>query len=433
MSRSPVSKVMKYELTYIDGCGTFHEMQENLWRLQRETREILNRTVQEAFHWDYKNREYHAETGEYMNLQDTTGYKTIDGYIYNILKSDYTDISTANLNATVRKACSKYNTSKKEILKGVMSLPSYKSDQPLIIYPNNIKLLENAGKECAKITLFSDYYKKTNNVSNVCFEIKIKDNTQKNIFGNIKNKTYRLGQCQLVYKRPKWFLFITYIFVPEELELDKERILGIDLGECVAIYASIFGEYGALEIKGGEVKEFANKLEARIKSMQKQARYCGEGRIGHGTKTRVSNVYRSEDKIAAFRDTINHRYSKKLIAYAVEKGCGTIQMEDLTGIKSDTGFPKFLRHWTYYDLQTKIEYKAKEKGIDVVKIDPRNTSRRCSRCGNIDKKNRPDQATFCCTQCGYKANADYNASQNISIKGIDKIIKKTKIANPEET
>ena len=99
-------------------------------------------------------------------------------------------------------------------------------------------------------------------------------------------------------------------------------------------------------------------------------------------------------------------------------------MEDLTGVTNESN--RFLKNWSYYDLQTKIEYKAKEVGIDVVYIKPRYTSQRCSKCGFIDKNNRPVQARFTCLKCGYSENADYNASQNISIKDIDKIIDKEK-------
>ena len=40
---------------------------------------------------------------------------------------------------------------------------------------------------------------------------------------------------------------------------------------------------------------------------------------------------------------------------------GTIQMEELTGITSEAN--RFLKNWSYFDLQTKIEYKAQEAGI----------------------------------------------------------------------
>ena len=203
------------------------------------------------------------------------------------------------------------------------------------------------------------------------------------------------------------------------------------MGESIALYASSLGDYGSLRIEGGEVTAFAKQLEARKRSLQKQAAHCGEGRVGHGTRARVSDVYKAEDKIANFRNTVNHRYSKKLIEYAIQHQYGTIQMEDLSGIKQDTGFPKFLQHWTYYDLQQTIETKAKENGINFIKVDPSYTSQRCSKCGNIDSNNRPSQAAFCCTKCGFRANADFNASQNLSIPEIDKIIKKERGANTE--
>ena len=75
----------------------------------------------------------------------------------------------------------------------------------------------------------------------------------------------------------------------------------------------------------------------------------------------------------------------------------------------------------------KIENKAKENGIKFVKIAPQYTSQRCSKCGYIHADNRPDQPTFECLKCGYKENADYNASQNIAIKDIDKIIEASDI------
>ncbi|MBP2324476.1 transposase [Kibdelosporangium banguiense] len=49
-------------------------------------------------------------------------------------------------------------------------------------------------------------------------------------------------------------------------------------------------------------------------------------------------------------------------------------------------------------------------------MDPRETSRTCSECGHVDKRNRPSQAVFACQACRYTANADHNASRNIGRK-----------------
>jgi len=425
MAKGTITKVMKYELRYLGGFSDFHEMQKEVWQLQRQYREILNKTIQIALHWDYVSAQQFGESGTYLDIREETGYKTLDGYIYNCLKGAYSEMASANLNAAVQKAWKKYKNSKTQVLQGVMSLPSYKSDQPILIDKGNVKLSAEENNGRAVLTLFSRNYRDTRGLKgNVEFSVLLHDGTQKSIFRNLIDKTYALGQCQLVYERKKWFLLLTYSFTPAGHALDPEKILGVDLGECYALYASSCYAPGILKIEGGEIAEYALRLEKRKRSLQQQARYCGEGRIGHGTKTRVGVVYKAEDRIASFRETINHRYSKELVDYAVSNGYGTIQMEDLSAIQKDLGFPKRLRHWTYYDLQMKITNKAKEHGIAVVKIDPRYTSQRCSKCGHIDPANRPRQEEFCCTACGYACNADYNASQNISIKGIEKIIQK---------
>ena len=453
MGKGTLTKVMKYELCYKDGCGDFYNMQREVWALQRQTREVLNRSTQMAVHWDYMDREYYEKTGEHLDVKAETGYKRYDGHIYNVLKVLYQNMASKNLISTIQKSWKKYNSSKEDVLKGIMSLPSYKRDQPIILNKNNVKLYRDGQKAMIRLTLFSDKYKNEHpNTSNLCFSLCLNDNTQKAIFSNVLDKKYSLGDCQLVYKRPKWFFYLAYNFPPVEHELDPDKILGVDMGESCAIYASSFGEHGWLKISGGEitefdkrmsirkcaaqdrrVSEFAEDLEEQVHSRQNQAAHCGEGRIGHGTKTRVASVYKTKNRISNYRNTINHRYSKALVDYAVKNRYGTIQMEKLSGIQEDIGFPKFLRHWTYYDLQHKIEYKAKEHGITVTYINPCYTSQRCSQCGNIDDANRPSQAQFRCTKCGFSHNADYNASQNISIRDIEKIIEKERGAKPKKS
>ncbi|NOJ64357.1 MULTISPECIES: RNA-guided endonuclease InsQ/TnpB family protein [unclassified Arthrobacter] len=51
--------------------------------------------------------------------------------------------------------------------------------------------------------------------------------------------------------------------------------------------------------------------------------------------------------------------------------------------------------------------------MDVIRVDPRNTSRQCQSCQNIDARNRESQAVFTCMECGHQAHADTNAAQNI--------------------
>ena len=418
-----ITKVMKYELTYLDGCGEFGEMQKTMWGIINDVRTVQNRTIQMWSNWDYESRKHFEETGEYLDCYRETGQKQFRGYVYDQLKGKYECMGSAVLVSAINKADSKYRSAKRDVLVGNISVPSYKKDQPIPIPKVAVKLGYDEGKPTVTLSVIRQKYKKEHGwTGNLRFAVKLGDGTQKAIFNRTLMGEYGLGECQLVYDRPKWFLMLTYNFVPAEKELDPDKTLGVDVGQVYALYASSFGNRGVLKINGGEVEAYAKQKEARVRSFQNQAANCGKGRVGHGTRTRVKPIYKNRNDISNFRNTINDIYSRSLVDYAVKNRYGVIQMEDLTGIKEDTGFPRMLRHWTYYDLQTKVENKCKEAGIRFVKVAARYTSQRCSRCGNIDKANRPDQETFCCTECGFRANADYNASQNISIPGIDRII-----------
>lgn len=428
-------KVMKFELRYLDGCGDFENMQKELWNIQRQTRTVLNRTIQILYNWDYQNQKHHEATGEYLDVVEETGYKRIDGYVYDQLKRSYTNMRPDNMNVSIQTAWKKYKDMKDDMFKGEAAAPSYKKDQPLSVNQKSVKADYINGENIVEFSLFSKKYAEEKGYSKVRFNVLVCDDYQEAIFTRVLSGEYKLGNCQISYmkKKKSWFLFLTYKFEKEKsnLSLDANKILGLDLGEKFAVCGSIYGEphYKALYIDGGEVTEFAKRVESRKRSMQKASVYCGNGRKGHGTSTRIANIYKIRNKIANFRATKNHIYSKAVVDYAIANNCGTIQMEDLTGIKDNLDHPMILKHWTYYDLQSKIESKATAAGIEVKKINPRYTSCRCSKCGYIDVANRKEQAKFKCLKCGEEANADWNASQNISIKDIDAIIE---IEKPSE-
>jgi transposase len=58
------------------------------------------------------------------------------------------------------------------------------------------------------------------------------------------------------------------------------------------------------------------------------------------------------------------------------------------------------------------------KGCEVVLVDPRHTSQRCSVCDHVHPGNRRSQAVFSCLDCGHADNADVNAAKNILAAGL---------------
>ena len=65
-----------------------------------------------------------------------------------------------------------------------------------------------------------------------------------------------------------------------------------------------------------------------------------------------------------------------------------------------------------------ISYKAEYADKQVVLVDPANTSKMCSRCGNIKNNLSLSDRTYRCDQCGLETDRDFNASLNIKAKGL---------------
>jgi putative transposase len=61
----------------------------------------------------------------------------------------------------------------------------------------------------------------------------------------------------------------------------------------------------------------------------------------------------------------------------------------------------------------KLRYKAIWQGKHIEAINPAYTSQTCPMCGCVDKDNRQSQSKFKCIECGFEANADENAANNI--------------------
>ena len=314
-----------------------------------------------------------------------------------------------------------FNTISRDVLKRNASLPTFERGQPIPVRARSLGITENytcflpfMTKELADKHGFKGRRKQS-------FEVQLgtKGNA-KIILDRILDGTYKLADSKVQRdKKGKWYLLLTYKQPKKERALDEDKIMGIDLGIVNAATIAIAGERKVYTIKGGEIQAFRRRIEGRRKSIRNQLPVASHNRRGHGRKTLLKPLDHLSSKVENFKDLTNHRYSKYIVDLAVKYGAGTIQMEDLGGIsKRDS----FLATWSYYDLQDKIKYKAEMQGIKFVKVPPRYTSQRCFHCGVIDESSRKSQATFECSNCGHKRNADYNAAENLTIRGIDKII-----------
>ena len=396
-----------------------------LRELSYQTRQILNESIRLAWEWQGFSADYKEQYNKYPNPRETLGYAGIDGYIYDKFKSKYTHLYSANLSQTVRAATDSWKNSLKDMLRGDKSILSYKKDQPIHLHNKSIVIHKIEHAYHLTLNLISNEYKKELERKNTTYTVLIKatDNTQRAILERLLSGEYKISASMILKRKNKWFVNLAYKFEYEpKNNLSPTNIMGIDMGVVYPVYMAFNNSFSRYKIEGGEIDEYRRRVENRRIQILNQRKYCGEGSIGHGRATRNRPIDTMSDKVANFRDTTNHKYSRYVVDMAVKHGCGVIQMEDLSGISKDN---IFLKNWSYYDLQTKIQYKAKEAGIEVRLIKPAYTSQRCSKCGYIDKENREDQKTFVCKECGFQTNADYNAARNIATDGIEQIIADT--------
>ena len=61
-----------------------------------------------------------------------------------------------------------------------------------------------------------------------------------------------------------------------------------------------------------------------------------------------------------------------------------------------------------------LTYKAERAGGTVTRVDPKNTSRMCSGCGNVKTELSLSERVYTCSSCGLHIDRDVNAAINIS-------------------
>lgn len=137
------------------------------------------------------------------------------------------------------------------------------------------------------------------------------------------------------------------------------------------------------------------------------------------TKSAKRHLRKISGKERRFKADINHVISKKIIEN-LNPG-DTIVLEDLTGIRNQRlrkTVRTMINNWNFYQLELFLTYKANAKGIGIEKVPAKYTSQTCSKCGYCARNNRKTRASFECKACGFRINADLNASRNIRNKAL---------------
>ena len=223
---------------------------------------------------------------------------------------------------------------------------------------------------------------------------------------------YKFGTAKLVNKHGKYFLHIPVTYDVEESNIsDICNVVGIDRGInfVVATYDS---EHKSGFVSGKSIKQ----KRAHYSKLRKELQM----RHTPSARRRIKAIGQRENR---WMQDVNHCVSKAL---ALNNPKHTLfVLEDLSGVRNATERVRTKDRyvsvsWSFYDLEQKLIYKAKQNQSTVIKVDPRYTSQCCPVCGHIEKSNRNKKIhLFTCKNCGYKSNDDRIGAMNLYRMGIN--------------
>jgi putative transposase len=243
--------------------------------------------------------------------------------------------------------------------------------------------------------------------------------------GSIKVELHRdlCGKAKTVCIRRsstgKWFVTISCECEAKPLPYEP-KATGVDVG--TQTFATLSnGE------KVANPRFFRNEQEALAKAHRRLSRY------EKGTPERkqyrkvVARIY---ERITNKRTNFAHQQSRRVVntygIVAVEK-LDIAEMQSQHTLVFGHKLNKSIADVAWHQFVQFLSYKAVDAGRVVVQVEPRNTSKKCSRCSALVPKQLSDRVHNC-PHCGLVLDRDTNAAINILALGLQRI----NAGSPEE-
>jgi putative transposase len=209
-------------------------------------------------------------------------------------------------------------------------------------------------------------------------------------------------------RRPtgKWYACFSCEVEPEPLP-PSEKAVGIDVGLESFATLSTGDKIANPHFFRTDEKALA-KAQRKLSKAEK-----GTPERAHRRKA-VSHIH---ERIANRRKDFAHKLSRNLV-----NDFGIIVFEKLNGkaMLKNHCLAKSIADASWQQLVQFTSYKAEWAGRKVILVDPRNTSRRCSRCGTLVDKDLSCRI-HSCPICGLVLDRDLNASYNILALGLQSL------------
>ena len=354
-----------------------------------------------AYNWALAKQKENYEKGEkfisdselrkeFTRLRNSAEYVWLQNISNNVTKQ------------AIKDACNAY----KNFFKGFQKYPRFKSKKKATpkFYQDNIKIQ------------FTDTHVKFEG-----FASNKKKNKQK--LNWVRLAEHGRIPLDAKYRNPRvsfdglhWWISVCVEHSECKEELSDDGI-GIDLGIKNLAVCSDKNTY-----KNMNKSETVKKLEKRKRRLQRGiSRKYDKNKEG-GSYCKTKNIIKTEKLLLK----VNHRlrnirknYLNQTTSEIVNRKPRFICIEDLnvSGMMKNRHLSKAVQEQGFFEFRKQLEYKCKEKGIQLIKADrfyP--SSKLCSCCGVIKKDLKLSDRVYRCS-CGNIIDRDFQASINLKAYG----------------
>jgi len=211
------------------------------------------------------------------------------------------------------------------------------------------------------------------------------------------------------------FVNLTYAVERESLP-SSGAVVGIDMGVS-----------DRMTLSTGEALRRRRKPNGKLRQSQQRLSRCRKG--SRRWKQRRATLANHQ-----YRERVRNRNECHRVTTELVRRFGLIAVEDLPirnmtasargtveepgrYVKQKAGLNRSVTEQTWGIMRNQLTYKAEWAGRELVAVDPKFTSQRCSGCGAVSAEHRQGKR-YKCAECGMTKDADVNAALNILHKAL---------------
>ncbi len=242
----------------------------------------------------------------------------------------------------------------------------------------------------------------------------LKKNGINPVFKGVFHKQFKDSTVKLMSINRKsdgnWYMSLTLDLKGTEIVKVENtgRPLGIDVGIKDMAITSEDMKY---QVDVERIKKLENKISIIQKSISRK------NRLNTG-KPKSKNYWRVIEKKGRLQNEINNirkQYHRYVVNVLTKGTYSKIQVEDIR-LSFMLQNKHLAKSTARIGIRSFVDYLGSvcnSKGIEFNRVDPRNTSKTCSNCGEINMGLKLSHREWTCGSCGEHHDRDINAAKNI--------------------